>query len=214
MYTPADGASPVMQMYISTASVRADARRDRAVRRGRQLHGRRRASFGPQTFDVSGRRWCSLDTSDPDACNDLSAADAAAVDGKIALVDRGTCTFTSKVANAQAAGAVGRGDRATTRPARRSDMVGHRRHAVTIPAQLRRRGRRRQPQTRRRTAPSALTMTQPVASTATATLDNADRRPRVGPLHLQPPHRRRRRASTTTRPAAWARAGATSTRCC
>lgn len=41
------------------------------------------------------------------ACNPLSALNAAAVNGKIALVDRGTCTFVIKVKNAQNAGAVG-----------------------------------------------------------------------------------------------------------
>jgi PA domain len=41
------------------------------------------------------------------ACNPLSALNAAAVNGKIALVDRGTCTFVVKVKNAQNAGAIG-----------------------------------------------------------------------------------------------------------
>jgi len=41
------------------------------------------------------------------ACNPLSAANAAAVNVKIALVDRGTCTFTIKAKNVQNAGAVG-----------------------------------------------------------------------------------------------------------
>ena len=41
------------------------------------------------------------------ACNPLSAVNAAGVSGKIVLVDRGTCTFNIKAANAQAAGAVG-----------------------------------------------------------------------------------------------------------
>jgi hypothetical protein len=40
------------------------------------------------------------------ACNPFSAANAL-VSGKIALVDRGVCTFNVKAANAQAAGAVG-----------------------------------------------------------------------------------------------------------
>jgi hypothetical protein len=41
------------------------------------------------------------------ACVALSAANAAAVNGKIALVDRGTCTFNIKAQVVQAAGAVG-----------------------------------------------------------------------------------------------------------
>jgi hypothetical protein len=39
------------------------------------------------------------------ACTPLDATNAAAVNGKIALVDRGTCAFTIKVKNAQLAGA-------------------------------------------------------------------------------------------------------------
>ena len=41
------------------------------------------------------------------ACGPLTALDARAVNGKIALVDRGVCGFTDKVKNAQNAGAVG-----------------------------------------------------------------------------------------------------------
>jgi hypothetical protein len=39
------------------------------------------------------------------ACNPLDAANAAAVNGKIALIDRGVCPFIIKVKNAQLAGA-------------------------------------------------------------------------------------------------------------
>lgn len=41
------------------------------------------------------------------ACTPLSAANAKAVNGNIALVDRGTCSFVIKAANVQAAGAIG-----------------------------------------------------------------------------------------------------------
>jgi hypothetical protein len=41
------------------------------------------------------------------ACTALNAANAAAVNGKIALIDRGVCTFPEKVKNAQNAGAIG-----------------------------------------------------------------------------------------------------------
>ena len=41
------------------------------------------------------------------ACGPLTASDARAVSGKIALVDRGVCGFTVKVKNAQNAGAIG-----------------------------------------------------------------------------------------------------------
>jgi len=41
------------------------------------------------------------------ACNPLSALNALAVNGRIALVDRGTCAFAVKAKNAQNAGAIG-----------------------------------------------------------------------------------------------------------
>lgn len=69
------------------------------------------ADFGPaltspgvtaqvvQAFDMS--------SSPSLVCNALTGANATAVNGKIALIDRGTCNFTVKVENAQNAGAVG-----------------------------------------------------------------------------------------------------------
>jgi len=58
------------------------------------------ASFGPQTFDVTA----PLTTTVPaDGCNAITSN----VSGKIALIDRGGCTFVTKVKNAQDAGAVG-----------------------------------------------------------------------------------------------------------
>jgi hypothetical protein len=41
------------------------------------------------------------------ACNPLNALNAAAVNGKLAVVDRGVCAFNVKVKNAQNAGAIG-----------------------------------------------------------------------------------------------------------
>jgi hypothetical protein len=42
----------------------------------------------------------------PQACSALSEAAAAAIQGKVALVDRGTCPFVDKAKNVQAAGAI------------------------------------------------------------------------------------------------------------
>lgn len=69
------------------------------------------ASFGPALSSpgVTAEVMPVVDTA-PNlglACNPLSAQMAATVNGKIALVDRGTCTFNVKVGNAQAAGAKG-----------------------------------------------------------------------------------------------------------
>ncbi len=71
------------------------------------------AQFGPALTPtgVTGDVVVALDPADgagpstTDACTALT--NAAAVAGKIALVDRGTCTFVVKVTNAQAAGAIG-----------------------------------------------------------------------------------------------------------
>lgn len=69
------------------------------------------ASFGPALASpgVTGEAMPVFDT-DPStglACTVLSPANAAAVNGKIAVVDRGTCAFNVKVATVQAAGAIG-----------------------------------------------------------------------------------------------------------
>ncbi|WNG59964.1 hypothetical protein F0U59_38520 [Archangium gephyra] len=106
MSTPADGASPRMQMYVFTGK---DAR----------LTGLTPASvagvyevgiaaeFGPQTFDVTGEVVVAEDGTAPanDGCTELT--NASAVAGKIAIIDRGNCDFTLKVQNAQTAGATG-----------------------------------------------------------------------------------------------------------
>lgn len=68
------------------------------------------ASFGPAlaTPGVAGEIARVIDT-EPSlglACEPLSDVNAAAVTGKIALVDRGTCNFTAKAKNVQDAGAV------------------------------------------------------------------------------------------------------------
>lgn len=69
------------------------------------------ASFGPplSASGLTGNVVLALDPSNAagplttDACSPLT--NAAAVAGNIAIVDRGTCTFTAKAANVQAAGA-------------------------------------------------------------------------------------------------------------
>jgi len=69
------------------------------------------ASFGPALYSpgVTAEVMPVVDTAPNSglACNPLSALNAAAVKDKIALVDRGVCTFTVKAMNVQAAGAVG-----------------------------------------------------------------------------------------------------------
>lgn len=69
------------------------------------------ASFGPQlgAVPVVGQLMPVVDQLNGTglACTPLSTANARAVNGRIALVDRGTCGFVVKAANVQAAGAIG-----------------------------------------------------------------------------------------------------------
>jgi hypothetical protein len=69
------------------------------------------ASFGPPLSSpgLTGEVMPVVDQTNGTAlaCNPLTGANAAAVAGKIALIDRGTCTFVVKVKNAQNAGALG-----------------------------------------------------------------------------------------------------------
>lgn len=104
MSTPADGASPRMQMYVFTAPATANLVVSApAGIAGTYLAGT--ASFGPQSFSVSGQVVAGQDATAPvdDACSAITTN----VAGKIAIVDRGTCTYATKVANAEAAGAIG-----------------------------------------------------------------------------------------------------------
>jgi len=65
------------------------------------------AEFGPQDFSVTGDLVVVSDTTTNPTYGCDSIINAAAIDGKIALIDRGTCSFVKKVINAQAAGAIG-----------------------------------------------------------------------------------------------------------
>ncbi|HLU69054.1 MAG TPA: M36 family metallopeptidase, partial [Kofleriaceae bacterium] len=95
MLTPSDGVSPRMQMYLWSADDPRSVTFDPPV----QEVSTGTAEFGPQTFDVSGPL---LVTTPADGC-----APVGDVSGGVALIDRGTCTFESKVMAAEAAGAVG-----------------------------------------------------------------------------------------------------------
>jgi hypothetical protein len=99
MRTPADGGSPSMQMYLFDGlttlglSVTTPALGSFDVGT---------ASFGPTNFNVSND---IVATAPLDGCTALT--NAAAVAGKIALINRGTCGFQIKANMAEAAGATG-----------------------------------------------------------------------------------------------------------
>jgi large repetitive protein len=107
MSTPADGASPRMQMYLFSgpANARITVTAPGGVAGDYDVGVA--AGFGPQTFDLSAPVALVNDGTAPvtDACTALT--NGAELSGKIAFIDRGTCDFVAKVQFAQNAGAVG-----------------------------------------------------------------------------------------------------------
>lgn len=126
MLTPADGNSPRMQMYLFDGPVSGEVCQLAPMPNcpsGQAGEGYAFAggSFGPQTFDVSGALAVPDDGSDPksNGCNDNAPQDPlgllpplpgipdATLAGKIALIDRGSCNFTTKAQYAMLSGAIG-----------------------------------------------------------------------------------------------------------
>ena len=104
MRTLADGASSRMRMYrYANAMLVPVTVSSPASIAGSYTAGK--AIFGPQSYFVTGEVVAAQDPSarPGEAC----FAIATNLTGKIALVDRGSCTFADKVMNAQGAGAVG-----------------------------------------------------------------------------------------------------------
>jgi len=103
--TPPDGRPPRMQMFLWSP-----AGPDFLVDVNSPIstsYGAAGATFGPAptTTGLTGDVVVAVDaggTSTTDACEPIQTD----LTGKIGLVDRGTCNFTLKVANAQAAGAI------------------------------------------------------------------------------------------------------------
>lgn len=98
MSTPADGSSPRMQMFVWS---RFDAKviPSSGPSTDYPVGG---ADFGPQVFDLTAD---IARTELADGCAPLT--NPGAIFGKIAVIDRGNCTFVTKVKNAQNAGAIG-----------------------------------------------------------------------------------------------------------
>jgi len=101
MSTPSDGISPRMQMFVWNG---VPNRTVQTTPSTAYPDGFGAAIFGPQQFDLTAEAVLSNDGTGTtsDACEALTN-----VAGKIAVIDRGICTFTQKAENAQAAGAVG-----------------------------------------------------------------------------------------------------------
>lgn len=97
MNTPTDGTSPRMQMYVWSGPLNGGITTVPAVA---FADGFNSASFGAQTFDITG----ALALATPNtACTPITSN----VAGKIAVIDRGACSFASKALAAQTGGAIG-----------------------------------------------------------------------------------------------------------
>ncbi len=102
MATPDDGMSPRMQVFLWSGH------QDHALvtTPGATLQNGT-AGFGPQDYTATGTVAAALDGvgTTTDACTALT--NAATLAGKIVLVDRGQCSYKTKVLAAQGAGAAG-----------------------------------------------------------------------------------------------------------
>ncbi len=96
--TPPDGQNPRMQMYIWNSGITILQVHSPAGVAGE--YGAGDANFGPQNFTVAGDLVVAIPNG---ACTGITND----ISGKIVLIDRGSCTFVTKVANAQLAGAIG-----------------------------------------------------------------------------------------------------------
>ncbi len=107
MSTPPDGTRPRMQMYIfdgaSTTNVQVHAPASIA---GNYAAGT--AAFGPQDFTLTANVVLVNDGAGTtsDGCT-VPFVNQAQVANRIALIDRGNCTFAVKAQNAEAEGAIG-----------------------------------------------------------------------------------------------------------
>jgi hypothetical protein len=100
MFTPPDGSSPIMQMYLwDGGSASLDVT---SPALGMFIVGT--AEFGDQVFTASGNLATVNDGTGTvtDGCEAFGG-----VTGLIAVIDRGNCNFQLKAVNAQAAGAIG-----------------------------------------------------------------------------------------------------------
>jgi hypothetical protein len=185
MSTPADGSRPRMQMYIFTGTST-----ERLTYNGANVTANG-AAFGPQTFNVTAEV-VYVNDGDPSGMggtvNDgCQATFVAPVMGKIALVDRGNCTFVQKVQIAQMNGAVGViiADNSTmsTRP---PELVGTPMPQTLIPAMSLTRTAGTTLKAAIGTTALNVTLFRNATTDRDGTLDNGNHRARVGPLHLEP----------------------------
>ncbi|MFC6439475.1 M36 family metallopeptidase [Bowmanella sp. JS7-9] len=106
MLTPSDGGKPRMQMYLWDGIISSTFSLSGVTGLTDPEH--LNSSFGLESFDITGSLVQAEDAATGtryDACETLT--NAAALSGKIALVERGSCLFTEKAQKVKAAGAIG-----------------------------------------------------------------------------------------------------------
>jgi len=105
--TPPDGQSGVMQMYLWNTTPNVNFTVNSPLALAGVYSGSGMSAFGPAvSAAITNDLVLVNDNVVPttDACEPI--ANGAAMNGKIALIDRGTCTFVSKVQAAEAMGAL------------------------------------------------------------------------------------------------------------
>lgn len=99
--TPNDGTRPRMQMFLWSAPSSSITFTVTAPASIAGTYVAAKANFGPSVYNISG----ALVLAEPlDACTDLT--NPSSIDGKIAVIDRGSCEFGAKCLRAQNAGAI------------------------------------------------------------------------------------------------------------
>lgn len=104
MSTPSDGGHPRMQMYVwNVGGYLVTVNSPASIAGPKRGAG---AYFGLSSFNLTANVALVNDGvgTPTDACQALAAG---SLNGQIALIDRGSCDFGSKVCNVQAAGAIG-----------------------------------------------------------------------------------------------------------
>ena len=109
--TPDDGTNPRMQMYLWTNPNTGTCTNSLTVNEPAAISGLKSialASYNPSSaFNITANVVLAQDGVGTSSDGCTAFTNAAAIAGKIALIDRGTCSFFIKTQFAQAAGAVG-----------------------------------------------------------------------------------------------------------
>lgn len=103
MSTPADGSQPRMQMFLWSSVYQKGTLDVQPMNKSFTVG---MAGFGPKNYDITGDVVLYNDGVGPNV-NDGCQPAMNNLAGKIALADRGNCTFETKSNNAQKAGAIG-----------------------------------------------------------------------------------------------------------